>query len=1317
MSAQSHERRSVVERASGESMTRSAEGRAALLRRMRAGIPYRVASRPDASGGARAGAYPLTPVQRGIAIAHEASSSPAYNCPLAIKLSGPLDVSALRHAMTFLTDRHSVLRLSVHLDKGKSGVQEIDARTEAPFRVVSLAAEPYADLEQRISGFVEREARRQFDLASGPLWRLTLGKISPEDHVAVLVVHHVISDGWSLDILVTELVEAYNAFVRDDKPAWRPAGQFVDLAAELAQTEPADEPTARISTAVAKFEDVTRLELPTDRPLPATPATHGITCQLPIDASLTEGVTLLARRLRVTRFTVVMAALQIVLSAHAGQRSFALATIVSGRTDPRWTRTVGPLLNVVLVRCDVEPDATVARHVEQVTQRLAAAQDPTTAPYETLIRHLDPGVPTHQAPLAPVLFGMPPPVAEGIPDMFGLQIKSIPLPDQSTRFELSVQLREDAAGLRLALTHDGHVRSPERVRRLGEAVLTTLRQLTNLAPQVSLASLNIESTRLSQRARVASYTLPMGTDQAKPGRSAVDQVGCLTDSQASAMADRVAARLIELGIRDNDVVGIECGPDRRLLPAVLGALRAGVTYCVVDPADAVDARGRSTAVTVPGMTAVLVATAGTQVLRRPDNGYMPVVTLPAPDGTALTGGPGWRRLTSTAYPVAERVMCLPLVRGDDGRLEPGVPVLWSQVWRLGRLLSEFSRTGAVPVVSTTAQHLFIPALLTVASGAGWLEFIGRQETAWICRQSRVIFADQHLLDELGRCADAGIVGPTGALVMLGPRLSTATSSAWARRGTPLHYGYVPTRCGLPLTLGPAGQDLATTLWVETSHPIWDTTLVPPADVVCIPGAPAELVVGEVPTGDRVLPTPGGFLQVVWRSGRRVLTGRRSIDLDQVEAALRDLPDVLTATAVMAEDGDLTATVALRGQTNPEDLLAELQRRVAAHLVPDRLRVARVCVTSDGFPLRSQTTGADRNAGRSQVPEAVLERRVIEVFAEILGRDASELAPTADFFEEGGHSLAAVRLVDLIRRRLRATVRVRDLFSAPTPASIARLIHAQHSDVATAPHVPVTLQGTGTVELVLVHPIGGELFCYKQLVEALGYRHVLGLPAAWSQLEDAGRRLIQVGRLHARALLESGIANPAPVLAGWSAGGIFALATAEALADQGVTVPAVVMMDSRPVDPDRRRRLRAHAADLLRLCEKAERDEVADVLKVLGPMLPPFGIQSDELEGIGPVELVNLIATWSSALDAMCEFATSSRRGQTVLIPATCDTKLPRNDAALWASAIPDIEVVPPVAADHFGMLRPPAVERVAEYLQAVIAQSIDPGWRSEHEYH
>jgi len=445
---------------------------AALALRVETARGTEVASLPALVAGPRHGAHPLSFAQERLWFFDQYHpDSPAYNLPLALHLAGSLDVTALARSLDALMRRHDALRTTFAAVDGEP-VQVVAPAPPAPELVVAL---PLVDLhalvvperEAEIRRLIAQEARRLFDLKQGPLLRATLLRLTLHEHVLLLTLHHIATDGWSMDVLARELGAFYAAFA-----AGRPSPlpdlpiQYADYARWQRAWLQGDALDARLAYWRARLKDAPLvLELPTDRPRPPVQTFAGATQTVLLSETLTTELKLLSRREGVTLFMTLLAAFQILLGRYSGQEDVLVGAPIAGRSVAECDELIGFFVNTLVLRGDLSGDPSFTELLARTRAVTLDAFAHADAPFEQIVQDLHPHRDPSRQPLVQVLFNMLN-VAHTEFALPELTVEELAPSESLAKFDLTLSVTEAPGGLRAHVEYNTDLFDTATIERL-----------------------------------------------------------------------------------------------------------------------------------------------------------------------------------------------------------------------------------------------------------------------------------------------------------------------------------------------------------------------------------------------------------------------------------------------------------------------------------------------------------------------------------------------------------------------------------------------------------------------------------------------------------------------------------------------------------------------------------------------------------------------------------------------------------------------------------------------------------------------------------
>jgi amino acid adenylation domain-containing protein len=523
--------------------------------------------------------------------------NPFYNCDTVLPIRGRVDRPTLARALALLVDRHEQLR-ATFVEVDGQPVQRILSRVEVPLEAVDLRELPVADRRRRAIERCSQLAQHPFDLARGPLLRATLFTLGEADHLCLLVMHHVISDGWSLGVLVRELLQAYGAFVAGSEPALPPLPiRYTDFAVWQRAWVSGERRAAQLAYWKTQLEDLPRLELPLDRPRPALPSYAGAYVPVALPLGLTVRLRRLANQEGATLFVVLLAAFQVVLSRMAHQDEIVVGSPIANRNRAELEHLVGFFVNTQVLRTSLAGDPTVRALIQRTRETAFGAYDHQDLPFEQVVQELQPQRDLGHNPLFQVTFqlfdtGRASPQQAPLAASGGFQ----GVARKTSKFDLRLDLWPDDDGIHGQLEYATDIYDESTASAMLSWYRTVLEHFT-AAPESRLSTLSLLDG--SERARVLrtwnATTRPFPdqvgvhtvfeaqarrTPEATAVRCGAEEIRyAMLDARAATLAAVLQAR----GVGPGDRVGVFMGRSSALVVALLGILKAGAAYVPLDP--------------------------------------------------------------------------------------------------------------------------------------------------------------------------------------------------------------------------------------------------------------------------------------------------------------------------------------------------------------------------------------------------------------------------------------------------------------------------------------------------------------------------------------------------------------------------------------------------------------------------------------------------------------------------------------------------------------------------------------------------------------
>ncbi|NMM84102.1 hypothetical protein B2J88_06975, partial [Rhodococcus sp. SRB_17] len=1026
-------------------------------------------------------------------------TSGAYNVIAALKLSGSLNGAALAESVSDITTRHEALR-TIYPES-----------PQGPHQVILPAAEVVRDLTPQHVDAAELEARIReavatgFDVTSQVPAALTLLSVAEDEHVLLMVVHHISVDGWSMRVLARDLVQAYAARIEGNSPGWHALeAQYADYALWQRQVLGSEEdPASLISQQIGYWKGnldglPDQLDLPADRPRPVVASNHGADFAFTIDSKTHDGLNRLARAHNASLFMVVHAAVTVLLARLSATSDIAVGTPVAGRGDASLDSLVGMFVNTLVLRTQVDGAAPFSEFLEQVKQTDLHAFEYADVPFERLVEVLNPARSQARHPLFQVALSFEN-LERAELELSGLTVSTMEFDTASSKFDLQLTLSEGlsengvSAGMPATFTYTTDLFDESTVAEFATALTQILRSV------VADASVAVGDLEWMSPGDIAELTTVV-SDDAMPSALLVDilTAGCAIDLDAVAVrsegrsvtyreldeaSSRLARVLIARGAGPENIVALAFPRSYEMVVAVWAAAKSGAAYVPVDPNYPADriAHMLSDSRAVLGVTGSAFA------------GQLPVgaswLVLDAPATQVLLEAQSAAPVTDehrVSVLRAEHAAYVIYTSGSTGKPK-GVTVTHTGLRGLLESATARYRVSAESRVLQNCSPSFDPSVLEwmVAFHAGATSvivppsIIGGHELTELLRVERVTHGlitpavlgtlDPAVLVDLEMVSIGGDVTAPDLVARWAP--GRTYFNAYGPTETTIISTYAHLTAGSPVTIGSPIEGVTALVLDERLHPVPIGT----RGELYFAGAVLARGYHDRPslTSDRFVANPysadgsrmyrtgdvvrwiggtssaAGELEYLGRSDFQVKVRGFRIELGEIDAVLSGHPDVEFAVTVGRElpSGATTlvsyvvVVAGFEGDLDVEALTKHVGASLPAYMVPSAIMVL------DEVPL-TPVGKLDRNA----LPDPVFEVRefrapvtpVEEIVAGVFAEilGAPRVGLDDDFFDLGGNSLIATQVVSRLAAALETRIPVRDLFEAPTVESLASRIESQ-----------------------------------------------------------------------------------------------------------------------------------------------------------------------------------------------------------------------------------------------------------------------------------
>lgn len=1134
-----------------------------------------------------------------------------YNISVAARLSGTLDVTALERSLSEVVKRHEMLRAAIR-DADGTPLQRFLAPEPASLPVVDLGHLAETERDAELQRLATEEIQRPFDLGQGPLMRVTLFRLTQQEHVALLIVHHIAADAWAMNMLVRDIAVLYEAFTRGQpSPLSPPPLRYLDHIHQQAQF---DDELMRSQLAYWQRQLAgapAGLRLPAaPKALASTHGSRGAHQRFELSVEVTDALRAFSQREGATLFMTLLAAFQTLLYRYSGDEDLCVGTAVSTRTQPGTEVVAGCFMNTVILRADLSGEPSFREFLYRVRETTLEALEHEDAPFERVVEALQPDRAPGDNPLFEAMLVLH---NARLPELqlAGLDLEQIEVEGGTAVTDLLLLL-DDGDQLGGRLEYDAERFDPATVERMLvhfgnilEAVVVDPEQRLSALPLLTDAErhhvlVDYNKTTTNYGTAACLHRLVEAQVEHSPDATAVlSEDADLTYRELDHRANQLARHLRGLGVGPNVTVGVYLPRSWQTVVAALGILKAGGGYLPLEPTLPAD---RLRFMLDDAQPAVLVTQQ--PLLDRLPEHHTAVVALdtdwaqigatgadtpaeaPTPDDLAYviytsgsTGEPKGVMVPHRAICNQVRWRQKAFALSDSDTVLQRTPLGFDpSVWELFGPLVAGARLVMAPTeaerdICRLVQLLAERHITTLQVVPSVLEALLEQPDFDDCRDLRRVFCGgEPLPPDLAERFLARL--PAELHNLYGPTEAAIDATHWTCRrsdgrsvvpiGRPIANARVfllddrfePVPVGVPGELHIGGAGLA-----RGYH---NQPALTAERFIQDPFTPGERLYR---TGDIGCWLPDATIAFVGRADRQVTIRGFRVELGEIEAALTRHPAVGHAAVVPFEQAaggpQLAAFVTADQPATARDLQEYAAERLPEYMVP-------ACVTLlDALPrtvsgkvdhtrLAEQASTPERASAPVTARDAV-ERELVRIWEGFF--PGAQVGVTDDFFVLGGHSLLAMRVIAQIQRAFDQELPVSSLLENRTIERLACLLREQ-----ALPRSPlVTIQPHGPERpFFWVHPVSGTVYCYAELAAELGeHRPLYGLEAAGLSGEDEPHTRIEDMAHYYVEELERVQGTGPYLLGGWSMGGLIAFEMARQLEERGEPVALLTVVDVGP----------------------------------------------------------------------------------------------------------------------------------------------------------
>ena len=1047
-------------------------------------------------------------------------ASGAYNLPGAVRLTGVLSLPAMQQAFASLVARHETLR-TVFQRQADERLAQVPIEPSLTVEHLDFSALPAAEREQAVNDAATRQSLLPFDLEHGPLLRVQLLKLADQEHVLLLTLHHIVSDGWSMNVLIDEFIRCYDAHERNEAPQLPALPiQYSDYALWQRRWLEAGEQARQLEYWQARLGDEHPvLELPTDHPRPAMPSYQGTRHNFAIDPALAAQLRSCAQKHNVTLFMLLLGAFNVLLHRYSGQGDIRVGVPIANRNRTEVEGLIGFFVNTQVLRTELTGQTRIAELLQGIKEHALGAQAHQELPFERLVEALKIERSLSHTPLFQVMYNHQPVVADiaSVSTASGLELALVEWQGRTTQFDLTLDTYEKSGTLHAALTYANDLFDAPTIARMAQHWISLLQAMVVDGEQRigELPMLDAsEQQRLVHTWNQTAESYPteraihhLIEDQAQRTPNApalVFGTTTLTYAQLDSRANQLAHALGEQGVGPDVLVGLCVERSIEMVIGLLAILKAGGAYVPLDPeypqerlAYMIEDSGIQLLLSQQSLLASLPA-AGIQVIALDQ----PALWLDSYSGEAPAVAVHGLNLAYVIYTSGSTGK--PKGAGNSHRalvnrlswmqqayaLDTSDAVLqktpfsfdvsvWEFFWPLmtgARLVVAAPGEHREParLIETIGQHAittlhFVPSMLQAFIHEPGVQACTSLKRIVCSGEALPLDAQLHVFAKLPDAALYNLYGPTEAAIDVTHWTCVDEGADSVPIGRPIaNLGtYVLDAQLNPVPAGVCGELYLGGIGLARSYHRR------PA-LTAERFVPSPFVTGErlYRTGDRVRQRADGVIEYLGRLDHQVKLRGLRIELGEIETRLMQHAQVREAVVLVHGGKQLVAYLVLEGE-EPTDLKAWLLRSLPEYMVPTHfITLAKLPVTANGKLDRKALPVPDAALQQAFVaPQNALQKALAAIWSDVLG--VEQVGQDDNFFELGGDSIISIQVVSRARQ---AGIRLspRDLFQYQSVRSLAL--------VASFDQVSVIDQGPVSGEVILT-PIQQSFFA-----EAIPARH-------------------------------------------------------------------------------------------------------------------------------------------------------------------------------------------------------------------------------------
>ncbi|MCT7979016.1 non-ribosomal peptide synthetase [Laspinema olomoucense] len=1135
-----------------------------------------------------------------------APNNPFYNVSAAIHLTGYLNLSALEESFNEIVRRHEILRTTFTLLEGQV-VQVISPELTLAIQAIALQHLPPVEQDREAQRLATLAAEEPFNLTTGPLLRISVLQRSEIDSILLLNFHHIVADGWSIGILLEELGTLYTAFAYHQPSPLQPLPlQYADFTEWQQQWLQGEFLETQLSYWQQQLQHLSPLNLPSDRPRPPIPSYRGGKQKFALPPTLTASIKRLSQQTETTLFMTLLAAFKTLLYRYTGQTDIAVGSPIANRNRQEIEGLIGFFVNSLVLRTDLSENPTFLELLTQVKSVAFAAYTHQDLPFEKLVEKLHPQRDLSQNPLFQVSFSLQNTPINAL-ELPGLTLSLLDWDMGTAKLDLEFNLWEEADQIQGQVIYSTDLFESETITRWMGHFQTLLSAIVT-DPKQKISDLQILTTLerdclLSQFNSPAYPSLPQPPlqhpsflhlfeeiVQRSPNQIAlVSGKNSLTYQDLHHQSNQLARYLQERGVKPEVLVGVCLPPSLEAVASILGILKAGGVYLYCDPSYPLE---RLQFILSDAEVSLLLT-------RSP---FVPSLTPPRVSILDLEQHQraiAQQSPESLTYPITPNHLAYVIYTSGSTGKPKGVLIEHRGLSNLIIAQHQIFKLNKQSRILQFSSLSFDASIfeIVMAFSTGATLYLADEEsryggTALMTFLSQFAITHASLTPAVLATLPPGKLPALHTLISAGESCSPALAKSWVNS---CHFfnAYGPTESTVWATVAeiidptpnpPIGRPIP-----NTQIYLLDANLQPVP--IGIPGEiyiagegvargyhnrkqlnserfithsfPPQQTVRLYKTGDLARYQIDGKLEFLGRIDHQVKIRGYRIELGEIETTITQYPNIQQARVMATDRDQLVAYIVPQGNQpiNHSSLRSFLSKTLPGYMIPQELIVLNSLPLTDRGKLdRTQLpAGETLTPGQFIPPGNPSEAALAQIWATLLKCD--RIGMNDNFFDLGGDSLLAVRLLTHINQQFQQQLPVSALFLNPTLKGLADCLFSELDTLPCSPLVPIQTQGTNP-PFFCIHPILGVVFPYYELALHLGKNQpfyalqpqgIDGKSPPLTRIEDMAAYYIKAMQT---------IQPEGPYfLGGWSFGGLVAFEMAHQLKKAGHAVGLLAVLDT------------------------------------------------------------------------------------------------------------------------------------------------------------